>query len=277
MKKITVIWAIIFFSLSAILYAQNFRGRIEKISISEPERGLVVGEALQYSVEWLGVPVGKIILKVEGLEDIRGHKCYHITAQAFPNHFFKRFYDLEYTVHTYLDTQFFYPLRFEKIRRIKGERNNVLIDFDQEKNEAKFESRGSGLLVKISPVREEMKKERPINFKIAKGTQDLLSSFYYLRILEIKENQAYPINIYYDQRNWSVNMKVEKPFLKDIYKKGTFSVIRVYPDSDLNSYILGKRNFSVYFTTDSRRIPIEFKLNTALGPIRGVIQDLPRQ
>ena len=73
-----------------------------------------------------------------------------------------------------------------------------------------------------------------------------------------------------------MKMQVDKPFFRELRKKGTFAVVKVYPVSELNDYILGKRNFSVYLTVDSRRIPLEFKLNTAMGPVRGIIQDLPK-
>ena len=71
-------------------------------------------------------------------------------------------------------------------------------------------------------------------------------------------------------------MKVDKPFLREIRKKGSFPVVKISPDSLLNNYILGKRRLIVYLTTDSRRIPLEFKLETGLGPISARIQNPPK-
>jgi hypothetical protein len=275
MKNISLLCVVLLLNLNPVLYAQNFAGKKEAIPISAPEKTLDTKEVLQYSVEWLGIPVGKIILKTEGIEDIQGHPCYHITAVAVPNRFLKRFYDIEYKVHTYIDTQFFFPRRFEKYRRINNELNEVAVDFDQERNKAVFLRKGSNLTFKISPLRDTMKARIPITDRIPYGTQDLLSSFYYFRHIDIKENQSYPINIYYDQRNWSMDMKVGEPFRREIRKKGTFYELKVSPDAELNNYILGRRKFSVYLTTDSRRIPLEFKLDTALGPISARIQNLP--
>ncbi len=276
MKNISLFCIVLFLGLNSILYAQNFADKKQTIFISKPEKTLDTKETLQYSVEWLGIPVGTIILKVEGLENIKGYPCYHITAQVLPNRFLRRIYDIEYKVHTYIDTQSFFTRRFEKIRCINNESNYTVIDFDQEKKEVLFLSKGSNLRVNISPVRNKMEAARPITNKIPYGAQDLLSSFYYFRLLDIKENQNYPINIYYNQRNWSVNMKVGEPFLREIRKKGSFSVVEVSAGAELNDYILGRRRFTVYLTTDSRRIPLEFKLQTALGPIRAIIQDLPQ-
>jgi len=45
-------------------------------------------------------------------------------------------------------------------------------------------------------------------------------------------------------------------------------------DSTLGEFIMGNRDMLVYFSADSRRIPIEFKFGTGIGFIRGVIQDI---
>ena len=274
--KKSAILIILILSVGSPAYSQNFKDKPQNINIPDPAKELSIGETLEYSLEWIGIPVGKIVLKTEGITAINNYECYHITAEAIPNRFFQRFYDLEYKVHSYIDKRSFLPIRFEKVRRLNKEANYVTIDFDHEKNEAKYKSWGSALFVKFSPVRKKLETINPTTTNIPKGTQDLFSSFYYFRILKIKEEESYPVNIYYGQRNWPVKMKVDKPFFREMRKKGTFAVVKLSPLSELNDYILGKRNFSVYLTVDSRRIPLEFKLNTAMGPVRGIIQDLPK-
>lgn len=275
LKKVAIL-IILVLSVGNPIYAQNFKAKPQNITISDPGKELNIGETLEYSVEWLGIPVGRIVLKVEGITTINNYECYHITVKALPNSFFQHLYDLEYTVHTYIDKQFYYTRRFEKIRRINKQYNHIVIDFDQEKHKAVFFSEGFATLFKISPERNKIEANTPITTEIPYGTQDLLSSFYYFRFLSMRENTSYPVNIYYNQRNWPVDMKVDKPFLKEIRKKGSFPVVKISPDSLLNNYILGKRRLIVYLTTDSHRIPLEFKLETALGPISARIQNLPK-
>jgi len=255
--------------------AQNFKGKEERITIQPPQKEFKAGETLAYSLEWLGIPVGKIVLNVESAQ-VNNRECYHFSARAVPNRFFQRLHDLEYTVDSYVDKGSFLPLRFKKTRRLKKENNFVAMDFDHQGNKVKFETWGSSSFVNLSPQREKLEAATPVSANIPEGTQDLLSSFYYFRLIELKEGGSYPVNIYYNQRNWPLKMRVEKPFIREIRKKGALAAIKIYPVSELNDYILGKRNFSVYITSDSRRIPVEFKLNSAMGPIRGVIQDLPR-
>ncbi|MFA4842282.1 MAG: DUF3108 domain-containing protein [Candidatus Omnitrophota bacterium] len=266
---------IIFFVLlcfCAHVFAQELR-------IAAPRKSLELGEELHYSVEWLGVPVGKIILKVEGQNLIRGYNCYHITARAFPNSFLKKFYDIEYTVSSFMDVQGLFSVRFEKNRSLDGKKNYTVIDFDPEANTANFISEGQGgeQNLKIAPNRDKIESVNLTTEKIPAATQDLLSSFYYFRLQDIQEGSSLPINIYYNQRNWPVAMKVDKPFLREIRKKGAFCVVKVFPDSQINEYILGKRRFEVFVTCDPSRIPLEFKLNTALGPLYARLSNLPRQ
>lgn len=279
MKKLILGSLIIFFSLGAIVYAQNLKSTIEKISITEPQKSLDVGEILQYSVEWLGIPAGRIVLRIEDITEINNRKCYHISGHAIPNKFFRRFYDIEYKVDTYIDIKELYPHRFEKVRRIKDKFSYLVIEFDQGKNKATYiyyTPQGPLEITDFPSLRKEVLANEITTIDVPQKVQDLFSSLYYFRSLKIEEGASYPLYISYARQNWRVNIKIEKPFWKDIYRKGTFAVVEGYPSSDLNNLILGRRKIQVYFTTDSRRIPLIFKLTTAAGPIRGIIQDIPK-
>lgn len=226
-------------------------------------------------MQWLGIPVGKIILKVVGIEDILGTSCYHITADAAPNKFFATFYDVQYTVHTYMNKNTFLPVRFEKTRRIKDKSTYVRIDFDRRNHKAEYRVEGDAPFVHISELRDKMDKEKPTSSQILHEAQDLFSSFYYLRLLRLKEGGSYTINIYYAQRSWPVQIKIGTPFLKEFHKKPSKVLFPAYMTSQLNDFILGKRSIVVYFTADSKRIPIEFQMGTGIGALHGLIQNLP--
>lgn len=266
--------ALIFLSVS-LAWAQNFRGREKQIRIDPPGRSLKTGECLEYSAEWLGIPAGKIILKVEGIVNFSGHQCYHISGRAIPNRFFAHFYDVGYEVNSYVDTTTFQPLRFEKRRRIKNQINDTIIDFDWVEKKATFNSKGTNLDVVISSLQARISQQNPITNTITKDTQDLLSSLYYFRLHDIGTTKSHQINIYYNQRNWPVSVETEKPFLKEIRKKGTFSVFTISVSSTITDFILGRHKFIVYFTTDPRRIPLEFDVGTAIGFIRCRLQKIP--
>lgn len=267
---------IIIFCLNVPAFAQDFKGQKIKLAIQGPEKKYKVGETLKYSIEWLGIPVGLVILNINGIEKINNYDCYHITGKAMPNDFLKHIVDLEYEVNSYIDTKSHFTRRFEKIRRLKGKVTQVSINFDPEKGLADFQSEGSAGVYVVSTARKQLNKIMPTTNKIPKGTQDLLSSLYYFRLLNLEEVSNYSVNIYYDRRNWDFTFTVGKPFLKEIRKKGTFAAFEISPNSQLNDFILGKRKFSILFTADSRRVPVGFSFATGVGSIQARIQEIPK-
>ena len=274
-KGSVVAFLICFFCFGAAS-AQNFAGKKKAdINLEKPQKSFRVGETLRYSMQWLGIPVGTIVLKVNDLKMVRSRECYDISGNVYPNSFFKHFYNVEYDVHSFVDTQTFRPLRFEKTRRINDKYSHVVIDFYPDKLEAVYESQGTAEPVTFSAARSRLEEIKPETSKITANTQDLLSAFYYFRTLDITKNKSYSLDIYYDRRSWPIKMKVGEPFLRDIRKRGTLSMVKVVPDSELNDYILGKRNFSVFFSVDSYRVPVEFCLSTSFGSVCGIIQDIP--
>ncbi len=274
MKKLFVVF---FLSILVTpLFAQNFSGKktARQISISAPKKSLDTNENLEYSMEWIGIPVGKIFLQT-GLIDTGGKKLYRLTVDALPNKFFSAFYDVRYTVNTFIDEITFLPVRFEKYRKVKDKVNKEEVDFDHRRGEVKYKVGGEAPTIIISPNRIAMEKKIPDTYKILPDTQDLLSSFYFLRVSNLVPGEKFKINIYYGLRNWVMDVEIGKPYLKSIRHQGSWEVFDAVMTSDLNKFVLGDGRLVVCFTADSRRIPIEFKLGIGLGAFRGVIKQIP--
>ena len=236
----------------------------------------MAGEELHYQLQWLVIPVGGITIKNEGVREYRGSQCYYLTARTQLNKFLQNLFDVRYFVESYLDKESLCSLKFVKTRFTKGEQSRVDIDFYPQNNSAVFSVSGSSPSFKISASRGKIENNHPLTQKIPPRTQDLLSSFYYFRLQDIKAGESLPMNIYYDQRNFPVKMLVGESFRSEIRKVGIFWVFEANPGSGINEYIMGGRKFKVYFTADSRRIPVEFKLSTALGSLHAIIEDTPR-
>ncbi len=233
-----------------------------------------VGESLTYRIEWIGIPVGTILLKVEGIEEVRGRPCYHLSARSFPNRYLRKLYDLEYQVHSYVDVEKRHSLRFVKVRRMKDKFNQVQIEFDQAGRKAEYSSWGDAQFVNFSKRTDKDAYVEPTD-TIEPDTQDLLSSFFYFRYLPLQQGTQYPASVYYERANWKIFMETDKAFVREFRGKGEVPVIGIAISSPLNNFIFGKKKFLLNLTTDCRRIPIEFKVGSALGSIRGVIDELP--
>jgi hypothetical protein len=270
-KVVMVAVAVLLLSLQ-LSFAQNFAQPRVKHSIAVAPAKLEIGETLEYNTEWLGLPVGKAVLKVIGIEKVNGHDCYHIVAEAVPNDFLKRFINLQYKVDTFIDVRLLCSRRFEKLRRMNEATNHVVIELDQEAGKVKYASEGGAEAIVLSQDMRSLYEKVPVTYDIPYKTQDLVSAFYQFRLLTIKEKTDYAVNIYYSERNWKTSFKVGEPYRQDFRKLGTMPVFTVKISSELNDFIIGKRGFTVYFSNDARRVPIEFVFNTAVGPIRCLLR-----
>jgi len=280
MKKISFVLVLsLIFNFSGLLYAQNFKGKIQKLTISPSQHKLTLGEKLEYSIEWMGFPAGKIILSVEDKEIIDGRECYHVCARAKPNSFFRTFYDVEYRVDSYIDTKDFSSCRFEKLRRKNKIFNYYVIQFDRNNNLATYSfcsPKGPMENINFSSVGKALLANNRRTAKTTPLSQDALSTLFYFRLIDIKENTVYPLNIFFDEKDWPVNIKVGKLFLKEIRKKGAFTVFKSSAKAGLLNFIGGAGKRVVYFTADAKRIPIQFSTNTRFGPVKGIIQNIPK-
>lgn len=261
---------------SSKTWANNFSEKQNNLFISPPEKTLKIGEKLEYSLEILGIPIGKIELNTLGIEKISGHDCYHITAVALPNSFFAKFYDIQYTVHTYMDKESLVTRRFEKIRRYQDKTTKIEIDFNPEQGNVSSKIKGKAKSIKLSAERTSLEAKVPKSFKIVQGAQDIFSTLYYLRLKDIAENKDYSIDIYYDNASWKFTFNIGKVQLKSIRKRGSFKVFEVLMNSELNRYVLGTKGMSVILSADAKRIPLEFKFGTGLGTIKGKIKEIPK-
>ncbi len=276
MKRIVLPAAVFLFSAIFIhsLLAQNFAEKPrEKISLSEPQKSLVKGETLEYSLEWLGIPSGVITFNVVGRFNYKGRECYYLKLWAKLNSFFARFYNVEYSIESFVDVEHFYPYYYIKKSRFRNKLYIETIEFDRLANTAKTTIDGIPEDLIDSPLKNKIKQPR--TSLINEKSLDPLSAIYFLRLQDIVPNQETAFFIYHDHSNWQVSLKSGTPYLRDLRRIGTRAIIELTPQSSLTSFVFGKNHANIYLTTDSRRIPVEFNINTAIGFIRARIKKIP--
>ncbi|MFA6350367.1 MAG: DUF3108 domain-containing protein [Candidatus Omnitrophota bacterium] len=276
--KRALISILVLFVLAPFIYAQNFNGKetVRELSIEKPDKKLNKNENLNYSVEWLGISVGKVSLHMDGIIKIDGVDCYLISAKALPNAFFKKFYDFEYNVNTLIDGQTFLSRRFEKTRRIGKKSTTEIIDFDRKSNTVHYKAGKEAPVMPLSFDRQKLQQDIPQTCQLVPGDQDLFSALYYFRMADVKADERISLNIYYALRNWQVDAYVSRPYIQNFRKKGILTVFSVKLSSVLNRFVLGNQDIDVVFTADSRRVPVLFKFGSGIGTFRGVLEELPK-
>ena len=254
----------ILFNLNSFVYGQNFAGpapesKIKAIPATNPNT--LSGEKLIYTLQWLGIPVGTLSLEVKDTVLINGEECFHVVGKFSANRLLSKIHMLNYEVDTYIDADDFYSRRFRKRRWMDEKFSDETIDFYPNDNRATYQD-------KVNKV--------TIPLELNHDTHDLLSSLYYLRLMEVELDKTYDLKILYGGQFWDTRINVLDIENLELYQKGNFDTFKVQIDTTLSKVILGKRQVTVFFTCDSRRIPLRFFIHSPLGPLRGQVNNLPQ-
>ncbi|MCM8791960.1 MAG: DUF3108 domain-containing protein [Candidatus Omnitrophica bacterium] len=253
MNKKTIILLILIMNIFNF-FSDSHRSVFPNTIINPSKKELKIGESLIYRLELFGFPIGWINLNVREKINFKGNSVYHLIAQAYTNRFFKKIYDVEYNLDTYIDTQTFLPYRFRKQRKLKGKLTEIQIDFDWIERKAFIVSNG---LINIVNLEEKM--------------QDLLSSIYYFRMMDIETKNDYNLKIFYGNQSWQINIKVDSIENMEIYRQGNFEVFKIKIETDLTQIILGTPRINVYFFNNTSRVPLVFFLRIPFGHLKGKI------
>lgn len=233
----------------------------QKITILPEKQTITAGEKLVYAVDWRGIYAGEITLYVKEITNFSNRQCYYITAEARPNRFFRFFYNVKYIVETYVDKETYLPLRFYKKKIYRQKVTEELISFDYNNNIATWQYTGA--------------KSKAI--KLTKDTQDLLSSLYYFRLKGLALGQDYPIDIIYNGDVWKLNAKIDNLELVKMYHRNEIKSYAVNLCSKLSKHITGEQKIKIYFSMGKKHTPLFFNFRTKIGPLHGVLRNVPEE
>jgi len=246
-------------SLSLNAHAYNLELKPKEpaeVHILPANKSLKVGEKYTYLVRWMGIPIGYASLHVKELVDLNGRQAYHIVAEAESNEFLSKFYRVKDVVHTYIDKEGLYTLRFEKYQYEGGYRSEEIIEFDQKAHRATYRS----LLNKT------MKE-----FEIPEKVQDAASCFYYFRLLDIEVGKSYFFDVNCDEKNWQLEVKVLEAKPLELLKMGVINAFVVEPYPKFKGLFVKRGRVWASFSADGQRIPLLFKMQSPWGVVTGVI------
>ena len=238
----------------------------QPVFIEPPLVEIPLGEELEYSIDWWGIPVGTAILTSEPVsskevstldppEMREKEKLAKVTLRAFSNQYLQAFYPVRAELVTFFDCVSHSPYRFEAFVKRRFRKHKSVITFDRTKGSAFHQlPKGKSTTVPIHPE-----------------TQDGLSLIAYARTLDLQVGQAVPLEIAADGRNWHLDGRIEKAEILKLRKMGfwpTFEgkVELAYPVP----FFQGARA-RIWFSADGQRIPLLAKIQSRIGPVTVVL------
>ncbi len=204
------------------------------------------GEELVFAISYGPVTAGEASLKVKGIVDSAGHRCYHVESTATSNRVFSTIYKVRDKVVSHFDVDSLVSRYFSKRLHEGDWRQRMQIRFDQDEHLARYRD---GRELEIAPL-----------------AHDILASFYVVRTLPLIEGESSHVATHSSHKNYDLEVIVHGRETIDV-PAGRFDCIVVEP------VILGEGLFqfdgqvTIWLTDDERRMPVLMKTKIKIGAV----------
>jgi hypothetical protein len=223
-------------------------------AVSTPPFG--AGERLTFEIKYGFVSAGTAVMGIPDIVRERGYPCYHIVSVAESNPVFSMFFTVRDVAESYLDVRRLVPLRFEKRLHEGDFRAEDIVLFDRDRNVALYPKKGQ-----VVPL--------------AYDAQDILSSLYYVRMMDLRVGTSMYIENHADKKNYPLEIRVLKEERVSV-PAGDFDCIVVEPVMRASGLFRHKGTLTVWLTKDPSHIPVLMKSKVAIGSVAAVLTKLER-
>lgn len=232
------------------------------------------GETLRYTVSWLGIKAGELVMQVSRIADSQDTFAIEVTARSAG--LLDVFYPVEDRFRTIVQGRMRLPSRHE-MQQMEGRRINSKITlFDQEK-------------FRVS----HRKNDEPADIYQLEGPmQNEFSSFFFMRALSFSGEAPMIVPTFADKKRHEVVVTVEGKEEQECVL-GKKNIIKVQPHLKFKGQYEKIGDPLVWLTDDARRIPTKIQAKIVIGsltaelveysgpagkfPITDTPKELPRQ
>ena len=185
-------------------------------------------------------------MSVVGVERVDGHHCYKMVTTAKSNSVVSTFFKVRDRVESFMDVGGLYSRRFEKHLREGKYIKDEVVHLDQC---ARLAFYADGDTTEIRP-----------------GTQDALSSLYFVRTLDLEVGRLLAFPNHSGKKNYPMRVrvlgreKVKTP-------AGKFNCVVVEPRMKSEGIFKHRGRLTVWLTDDDKKMPVKMKSSVTIGSI----------
>jgi hypothetical protein len=221
----------------------------------QKERAFKEGEWFKFRIHYGIVNAGYATMEVK--EAVRNNKkVYHAIGRGYSTGITKFLFKVDDDYESYFDKETSQPYQF--VRKIDegGYTKNQEGFFDQDKN-----------TITVKDYKHKTEK----SFIVPANTQDILSTFYYLRnhpdIDKLKVGEAIAIDMFFD--NDTTKFKLKYLGNEDIDTKfGTVSTMIFRPYVQAGRVFKEQESLTVWISNDDNKMPVRIKASLAVGSLK---------
>jgi len=201
-----------------------------------------------YNMGFIWINAGNVLFNTK-LEEIKGHKVYHITGNGKTAKSYEWFYKVKDKYETYIDKETMLPERFVRHVNEGGTKIDQDVTFNHKKKEATSDKKV---------------------YTITKCTQDVLSAIYFARNIDYNKyspGDKIPFEMFLDDKLYSLYIKyVGKEEIKT--KMGVYTAIKIVPLLIEGTIFKGGEKMTVWVTDDENHLPLRIESPILVGSIK---------
>jgi hypothetical protein len=226
---------------------------------SQKEDAFAVGEWFKFRIHYGFVNAGYATMEVKDAS-INNKKVFHVVGKGYTTGMSRFFFKVDDLYESYIDRETGNPYQFVRKINEGGYTKN---------QEGFFTPAANKILVK------DYKHKTENTFSIPKNTQDIMSTFYYLRnypnIDKIKPGESVSIDMFFDDETTKFKLK----FIgrEDITTKfGVVSTMIFRPLVQSGRVFKEQESLTVWISDDDNKLPIRIKASLAVGSIKADLE-----
>lgn len=222
---------------------------------SQNDNAYGVGEWFKFRIHYGFVNAGYATLEVKDAT-INNKKVFHVVGKGYTTGVSRFFFKVVDVYESYIDKDSGNPYQFVRNINEGGYTKNQEGFFNQSSNRVTV---------------KDYKKKTEKTFVIPKNTQDILSTFYYLRdyptIDKIKPGESIEIDMFFDDE--TTKFKLKFVGRQDITTKfGVVSSMVFKPLVQSGRVFKEQESLTVWVSDDQNRLPLRIKADLAVGSLK---------
>jgi hypothetical protein len=222
---------------------------VKETTRSLPNTAFDVGERLVFDISYGFVTAGQAVMVIPGYKYVAGKKSYEINTYAVSTEAFDNIFKVRDKYSTFVDVDGIFPHRFEQhVHEGKYSRDYEAF-FDQEEKTAETED--------------------GTKYKIPEYVHDILSAFYYIRVLDLtKYHKGDKISLqnFYDGKTHPLDVMVLGRQRVEV-EAGTFDCIVVEPMVVEGGLFKNEGSIRIWLTNDANKMPVKVSTRVIVGSI----------
>lgn len=242
----------IFFLIGCLAVNGASTSLVESVGISP--QPLRIGEKLTYDISWRRLPAGKRTDWITEAETLNGVSVYHIHSEMKTRALF-RFYSFRNQQETYLNPSTLAPIRFRNHVQDRKFFATVAIDFRE--GEAKYKR-----ISRRDPKSDQ--KQEIKTLKIPVGTQDELSTLYFLRSKQLVLGETYFFPIVVKGKVQKVTLTVER---REVIENEALGPVRTL-------VLKTSQGDCFWLTDDAQRLPVKMEAKSKIGAFKAALTSI---